>query len=191
MQFTGIILAGVKSKRMGTDKGMVKLHNKFLIDYSLEALKPYCPTILISSNNDEYNIFGYPVIKDLILNAGPLGGIHSCLINSESHYNLVLPCDMPMIGNQLIKILVSMAKSAKIVVFANSEGKMEPLCGSYHKDILPVVTEKIRLREYALNDLIRSVDHKILSLPAEKSKIYEDVFTNINQPADLINILNN
>lgn len=188
MQFTGIILAGGKSTRMGTDKGMVKLHNKFLIDYSLEALKPYCPTILISSNNDEYNIFGYPVIKDLVLDAGPMGGIYSCLINSGSDYNLVLACDMPMVGDQIIKLLVSKAGSAKIVVFANSEERIEPLCGSYNKDILPVLTKRIRLREYTLNSLIRSVDHRILSLPSKDSKIYQDVFLNINQPATLNNI---
>ena len=189
MQFTGIILAGGKSSRMGTDKGLVKFRNKFLIEYSLEALKLSCSTILISSNNDEYRIFGYPVIKDLVLDSGPIGGIYSCLLNSESQYNLILSCDMPKIGDQMIKHLVSMARSASIVVFANSEGKMEPLCGSYHKDLLPVLIEKIRLREYSLNGLIRSVDHKILSLP-KNSRIYEDVFININQPADLNNIKN-
>ena len=89
MKFTGIILAGGKSERMGTDKGMVKFRNKFLVEYPLEALKPSCPTILISSNNDDYRIFGYPIIQDLVSDTGPMGGIYSCLLNSESHYNLV------------------------------------------------------------------------------------------------------
>ena len=184
-------MAGGKSKRMGTDKGMLRFRNKFLIEYSLEALKPSCPTILISSNNDDYGKFGYPVIKDIVPDAGPIGGIYSCLLNTGSPYNLVLAYDMPMIGDQTMKFLASMAGSARIVVFANSEGEMEPLCGSYHRDILPVLTEKIRLGEYGLNGLIRSVDHKILSLPAKISKTYQDVFININQPEDLYKIQNN
>jgi len=188
MQLTEIIMAGGKSGRMDAEKGMVKFKNKYLIEYSLDALKTSCSKILISANNDEYSIFGYPVIKDLVPDAGPMGGIVSCLVASPTDFNLVLACDMPMVDGEIINPLKSMASSASIVVYENPEGRLEPICGSYHKNIQPFLAEKIRLKEYNLSKAILSADHKILSLPGPRSAKNSDVFININKPADLVRI---
>ena len=37
---TGIILAGGKSSRMGTDKGFLKLNDKLFIQHCIDALEP-------------------------------------------------------------------------------------------------------------------------------------------------------
>ena len=47
---TGIILSGGKSSRMGSEKGLLKLHGKSLIQYSIDALKEFCDEILICAN---------------------------------------------------------------------------------------------------------------------------------------------
>ena len=53
---TGIILAGGKSTRMGTDKGFLKFNGKSFIEYSIAALKPLVSQIIIVSNNPDYDI---------------------------------------------------------------------------------------------------------------------------------------
>lgn len=55
---TGIILAGGKSSRMGTDKGFLLLNNKPFVQYSIDALKPFVSEIMIVSDNPDYDIFG-------------------------------------------------------------------------------------------------------------------------------------
>ena len=44
---TGIILAGGKSSRMGTDKGLLKFNDKSFIEYSIAAIKPLVSQIII------------------------------------------------------------------------------------------------------------------------------------------------
>ena len=175
MHCTGIILAGGKSARMGTDKGMLWFRDKFLIEYSIESLKPFCNTLLISSGNDDYRMFGYPVIKDVILNKGPVGGIYSCLLESASPVNIVLPCDMPMINAQIIERLVQQASSAQIVVFINTKGEMEPLCGMYNKEVLPFMMDRIIAGKYDLTGLVKSVEHKFLYLDSVDEDYHQEL----------------
>jgi molybdopterin-guanine dinucleotide biosynthesis protein A len=61
---TGIILAGGKSLRMGTDKGLVIFRDKPLVQYSIDLLGQFCDRILISSNNKAYSVFGYEIVPD-------------------------------------------------------------------------------------------------------------------------------
>jgi molybdenum cofactor guanylyltransferase len=79
MQITGFILAGGQSSRMGTDKAMLQIDGKTLMERAIEICKPFCHEILISSNNPKHGNFGFAVISDEINNCGPMGGIYSCL----------------------------------------------------------------------------------------------------------------
>ena len=54
---TGIILAGGKSSRMGTDKGFLKLNGKFFVEHSIAAISPLVSRIMIVSNNPAYDSF--------------------------------------------------------------------------------------------------------------------------------------
>ena len=42
------------------------------------------------------------IIQDKIKNAGPLGGLHAGLKESNSTYNYLIACDMPVISDKLI-----------------------------------------------------------------------------------------
>ena len=50
---TGIILAGGKSSRFGSNKALAVLHGKALISYSLEALQPLCDQMIISTSDPD------------------------------------------------------------------------------------------------------------------------------------------
>ena len=60
--------------------------------------------IVIVSNNSKYDQFGYLRIEDDIKDSGPLAGLYSGLKHSETVYNLVLSCDIPMIKTQILKM---------------------------------------------------------------------------------------
>ena len=73
---TGIILAGGKSLRMGTDKGLLSLKGKSFISHICDALKPIVGEhILIVSSNADYDALGYTRVEDLIEDKGPVSGL--------------------------------------------------------------------------------------------------------------------
>ena len=81
---TGIILAGGKSSRMGTDKGFVMYKNKAFIQHIIEAIHPLVDEIIIVSNNPDYDVFKLKRVNDIIENAGPLAGVYTGLFESET-----------------------------------------------------------------------------------------------------------
>ena len=95
MKYTAIILAGGKSSRMGSDKGLVLLNGKPMISYIIEILKKMQIPIIIISNNENYKQFGLPVFADIIKEKGPLGGIYTGLKNSKTESNIIVSCDVP------------------------------------------------------------------------------------------------
>ena len=81
---TAIILAGGKSRRMGTDKALLEIEGISLLNKAIQLCEQVCDTIIISSNHSGHKVFGYPVVADEIANCGPLGGIYSCLRKSQT-----------------------------------------------------------------------------------------------------------
>ena len=77
----GIVLAGGKSKRFGTDKSQVKLGEKLLINYILEEIYDEFDEILIVANDPiKFNLSKKIIrIEDYIQNLGPLGGVLSAM----------------------------------------------------------------------------------------------------------------
>ena len=79
MPITAIILSGGRATRMkGTDKGLMLLHQKPLIEHVIERLKPQVEEILINANREiaQYQAFGYTVLQDEIQEfLGPLAGL--------------------------------------------------------------------------------------------------------------------
>ncbi len=109
MRLTGIVLAGGKSSRMGTDKGLLDFRGKKLVQHPLDLLGPYCHEIFISTNNRDYSLFGFPLIKDTLRGKGPVAGLITALGASSGDWNLVVGCDMPFLQPEFIDLLISSA----------------------------------------------------------------------------------
>lgn len=171
---------------MGREKGNVLLKGKPLIQYSLEVLSPFCDEMIISANSGEYNSFGYPVVKDEITGAGPLGGLYSALRRTSHHGNLVLPCDTPFIHTEVIRLLLaSVLEDHLAVIPLHPDGTAEPLCGYYTKDNIPLMKECLDKGEYKLLDYLRHAGAFFLPFHKELSFYHKDLFININSPEDL------
>ena len=124
---TGIILAGGKSSRMGTDKGFVVYKNKAFVQHIIEALQPLVDEIIIVSNNPDYDVFGFKRVNDLIENAGPLAGVYTGLHYSKTENNLVISCDVPLINSETLSLLMEGIDDNTDVVQLESNGKSMPL----------------------------------------------------------------
>ena len=183
MQITGIILAGGKSSRMGTDKALIKMGDKNLLETAIEICKPVCKSIIISSNNPEHGKYGYPVIHDEIKDCGPLGGIYSCLKQSATGWNFIISVDSPFVTSEFIQFLSTQSKNYDVVVPVHLNGK-EPLIALYNKKCLPIIEKQIEFQQFKMHHLLTLL--KPLYFDAsEWVKKTPHLFKNLNSPEDV------
>jgi len=182
MQTTAIILAGGKSKRMGTDKALLELNGISLLEKSLTLCEIVCDKILISSNKKEHSNFAYPLVADEIKNCGPIGGIYSCLKQSDTEWNFVISVDSPMVNVEFVQYLIAEMKDFDAIVPIHSGGK-EPLVALYHKRALPEIEKRIRAGNYKMYDLLQTLNTRFIDSQLWLDK-FPQLFANINRAED-------
>lgn len=183
MQITGIILAGGLNTRMGTDKALIQMNGKTLLEKAIEICKPVCKSIIISSNNKNHEFCGYKIIPDKIKNCGPLGGIYSCLKKSETDWNFVLSVDTAAVPAGFIEFLISETGNNDAVIPYHSNGN-EPLIAMYHKNCIPAILKQIELKDYKMQNLFNIINIKFSEVQ-KWIEIYPEIFNNLNRPEDL------
>ncbi len=182
---TGIILAGGKSSRFGSDKALAKFQDKQLIEYAVEVISPLTDHILISANSTDYDFLNIPVVADIYPEAGPLGGLHAALSSSKSEVNLVITTDTPFMVPELYNYLLSRRKKEQITLAASADGFIHPLCGIYSKDSLPVIREFLDNGIYKMMQLVKACDLAVVSIHPNLDFYSDRLFDNMNRPEDL------
>ncbi len=181
---TGIILAGGKSSRMGTDKGFVVYKNKAFVQHIIEALQPLVDEIIIVSNNPDYDVFGFNRVNDLIEDAGPVAGVYSGLHHSKTENNLVISCDVPLINSETLTLLTDGVDDKKDVVQLESNGKSMPLIAMYKKESKAVFYSLLKDGERRLRVALKHLKVKTIVL----NKNQERYTSNINTLKELIDV---
>lgn len=185
---TGIVLSGGRSRRMGTDKSMMKLKGKALIEYSIEALKPLCNKVVISSNNLIHDFTGCEVWPDELPDQAPIVGIFSCLKRSETEINIILSCDMPLMNTRMLQYLFENSANHDITVPIYDDGFIEPLCGVYKQSSLQILKGFIDQQNFRLNECIRASSHHLVPVGKHLSFYSPNLFSNVNTPDDFSNL---
>jgi len=174
---TGIILAGGKSSRMGTDKGFIELDDTTFISLIINAMKPLVNEIIIVSNNPEYDAFGYKRINDLIKDSGPLAGLYSGLYHSKTENNLVLSCDVPLIKTFVLEQLINFDNENFEVVQLQSQGKTMPLIAMYKKQCLHKCLELLDNNERRLRVAVAQLNTKTINNDSEWNQYVKNINT--------------
>ena len=182
---TGIVLAGGKSKRMGTEKGLINFRGKSMIQYAIEVLEPICDQIIISANSNSYDSLPYPKFSDIFPNSGPMGGIYTGLLNSRNDLNLVLSCDMPFIKADLLNDLVLNADGKDIVVPWHRSKHFEPMCALYRKSVDSVFMDFIKRKNFRIPDVFETVPTCKFEINSDLAYYSEDLFFNVNSREEL------
>ena len=199
---TGKILAGGKSTRMGKDKSFLKFGNQTVIEHICDLMKSIFQNVIIITNEPEkYQSLGLKCYEDIIKGIGPLGGIHSGLIHSQSELNFIISCDIPFITKDVIDFIISQ-KEDKEVVVTRADGYIQQLCGIYRKKLLPQIEKLIessseeetrnneqKKRKCGVLSLIESIDAKIIDIEKEYTDYKPGTFYNMNNPEDYENAL--
>ncbi len=181
---TALVLAGGKGRRMGgRDKGLLPFGDKPLVGHVLDAIAPQVGALLISANRNQadYRRFGYPVLADPLDDfQGPLAGFLAGLEQMQTAYLLTLPCDGPVVVDDLAGRLASglTAADAEIAV-AHDGRRLQPVYALLHRRVLPGL-------RIALQEGERKIDRwypRNRWVTVDFSDVPEQ-FDNINTPED-------
>lgn len=181
---TGVILAGGKSSRMGTDKGVLMIRGKKMIEHIIDALKPCVDEIIIIANNDHYNYLGYKVFSDLITDCGPLGGVFTAMENSLTDKNFIVSCDVPNLNTEVIEYIISKYDNDDVVM-PISNGQIEPLCALYSKLKKDQIKAFLEKGIYKIKDVVKFFNTRYIEVSLD-SEMFKGVFDNVNTPKDFI-----
>ena len=105
MRTLGVVLAGGKSSRFGSDKAQALLAGRPLLDHALDALRLHCDAVAVAGRETD----AAPAIADWPApDAGPLGGLAGALNHALAHgFDQVLsvPVDAALLPGDLRSLL--------------------------------------------------------------------------------------
>ena len=182
----GIILAGGKSSRYGSNKALASVKGVRLIERTVRVMKAVFHDVLLVTNTPaEYAFLDLPMVQDLIKGLGPIGGIYTGLETISEKAVFFVACDMPFLSEGLIRRMAKVRESFDAVV-PRMGWMLEPLHALYTKNCLPVIKASIDARQYQIakcfhNLRVRYVEREeLLAFDPELMSLF-----NINEPKDL------
>lgn len=184
MKITGIVLAGGKSTRMGSNKAFLNLGGLSLVERVTKVLSLVCKEILIvGDNKDELTSLGYPVIPDTYSDCGPLAGIHAGLKAANNYYSFVTACDTPFIDEKIILKIIEEAGDYDAVIMKHQDYH-EPLFSLYSKTFIPIAEKAIKKGNYSITSVLSTARCKPVFFNPDEIPLLEKKIFNINTPED-------
>lgn len=186
MGLDGIILAGGKSRRLGTDKTIVKLGASRLVDITLETLSSVVDSVVIVTNSPQL-FEGLParVTTDIQPGIGPLGGILSGLLLVKQEHALVVACDMPFLNVGLLRYMARQVESYDIVM-PRVGSNLEPLHAIYSRRCIEPMRRLLASNDLKIIDIVNEV--RVRYIEESEIDLFDPsrlTFFNINTPDDL------
>lgn len=184
--FTGIILAGGLSQRMGQDKFSLDFYGVPLLKNLADELAKTAREIYIVTKSPEslaaINLH-HSIVTDVHPSRSAMAGIYTGLQSALYDHVFVLACDLPLFDHRVTTLMQSRLPQFDTIV-PQTPGGLETLCAFYHKKHLPVIDSMIRDENYRLTDFLNQTKNLVLPASHFESAIYPDVFFNMNSPKD-------
>jgi molybdenum cofactor guanylyltransferase len=170
---TGFILAGGRSRRMGTDKAQIVWGRGTLLTHAVDRMAQVAAKVFVVGSMQ-----GAPVrvLPDVFDESGPLGGLQAALAQTVTDWNLVLAVDMPLVPAGLLRFIaeqrkdgvsavVPLTKTAHAATHSARNGdnvaecsalleRLQPLCGLYHRRVLSDFERALSRGEYSIHRLL-------------------------------------
>jgi molybdenum cofactor guanylyltransferase len=180
LEFSGVVLAGGKSKRFGSDKAKFVYQGKMMMQWVLDSFENSSERFIIT--NQPYTEFNIPVYPDIIQSQTPLSGIHSALVHAKHDWVAIAACDMPFLTKVYWQTLGSYCKNTQAVVVESEHG-LEPLAAFYQRSLLASTEHSLQQNQKAIHVFLQSSDATILQ--ASDLNLPDNTFSNINRLEDV------
>jgi len=186
----GVVLAGGKSRRFGSDKSSVKLGDKSLIEHAILKIENNFKEILIITNNENiiFNNNNVFLINDIIKGyLGPLVGVLTAMDwvkKNKKNYNWIatFPCDTPFFDQSVIETIIKYPqKSTKKLFFLKNGNKRHNIFGLWSMELKDILLKDINNGYRKVEEWANKVGSEIIEINSKN----DNNFLNINTKEDL------
>ncbi|OMF37217.1 hypothetical protein BK133_06320 [Paenibacillus sp. FSL H8-0548] len=183
----GLILAGGRSTRMGTDKALLHIDGKPLLYRLVKQLSRLTQEVIISVGTKQQETIYRQCLgelensvrfaADLYPDCGPLSGLHAGLLGRVDGYLFVMACDMPNVSEEVLgQLTAHMDSGAEVIHVAG-----QPFHALYHTGAITQIEAALNEQDYRLQRLLQRLFSVQVKLAADVSSA---VFANLNTPED-------
>lgn len=173
-----VIFAGGQSSRMGQDKALLPFGTyPSLAEFQYQRLSQLFKHVYISCKRDKFD-FQAKLIEDLPYKnvSAPTLGFISSFRYLQSARIFVISVDTPFLGEkEIVELVAEDAMNLDAVIAKTAQG-MHPLCGIYHRSLLPTFETMLEEGNHRLGKFLKNVNTRFVSFEDEV------VFSNLNHP---------
>ena len=178
----GLVLAGGRGSRLGTDKGSLDFHGLPQVQRTLELLAAACDRTFVSLRPDQADGAAYrglASIADFAVDGGPAGGLMAAARAFPGVAWLVVAADLPLLSAATLAGLVSQRDPALLATaFRHSDGTPEPVCAIFEPGVAALLGAAVGPQAISLRRLLERGPARIVDCPDP------DALTSVNTPAD-------
>lgn len=180
----GLVLAGGRSRRMGTDKALLVHDGRSQLQKTFDLLVPLTHRQFVSARPDQADDEErrrFPQVLDRYDGIGPVAGIMSAMDEYPDVDWLVVACDLPNLDALTLQQLVEKRSRTRpfTAYQSSSDGLPEPLCAIYGCEAQPVIRQFVDDGIVCPRKILIRSDTKLLNQPNP------DALHNVNTPEDL------
>ena len=136
----GVILAGGRSARMGTDKAQVEINGASMLQHVATALHEVCDRVLVVGRV-QGRVTGVDYVPDLVGSyRGPLAGIVAAMTSAQSDL-IVVATDQPYVRASTLQHLLDLANDHPVI--PRAEGWDQVTCAWYPVSLLERFTREL------------------------------------------------
>ena len=175
-KITGLVLAGGRSSRMGTNKALLEINGETLLNRAVRLLElSGCKEVFISG--DYYGQRSVPDRAQL----GPLAGIAAGLDVCKTEKLLILPVDMPYMTSELLQLLMRFTFAGNGISYADAQFPLLLLNNDVNREILAgLLAPETPANQRSMHQFCHAA--LIIELPI--SPKYQYCFENTNTPEE-------
>lgn len=187
-----IVLAGGHSSRMGCCKYRMQLGGIPLYAYPWLQLRSLFQQLILVENTGEIDPHALPsdaiVVSDMVAGRGPLGGLYTGLMISETQLNFAMAADMPFASCALAAAMTMRARARGVdILCPRISGLAEPLFAVYSKRVTAVAQELLARGECRVHALFEHPGLRVEFVDRLFITRYDErllSFFNVNTPDD-------
>jgi molybdopterin-guanine dinucleotide biosynthesis protein A len=179
-RFTGAVLTGGGSTRMGRDKALIAIDGVPLAVRAATALRDAGANavVAVGGDLDALEALGLDARTDVYPGEGPLGAILTAFATASTDLVVVLACDLPLIDAATVHCLLQTIGDHAAAVPVTD--RAHPLCAVYRASRCgAVLGEAFAAGERTVHRALDALDVVRVELPDP------DVLRNVNRPGDL------
>ena len=165
---------------MGQDKSLLPFGDyPSLAEYQYRRLSKLFDNVYISTKENKFD-FDANIIEDTPTTNlyAPTAGFEALFRQLPEERVFVLSVDTPFVGEKEIRLLLENDTIETDAVIAKTASGSHPMCGIYHRSLLPSFEKMLKEDNHRLGQLLKGIKSKFIMFEDE------EVFANLNHPEE-------